>query len=63
MHAGACERLGIRRGMSVSDVERLLNAPQESCWQFSWSPGDKRHRIRMICFVGSRVESVVRRWN
>ena len=63
MHAAACERLGIRRGVSASAVERLLSAPHESCWQYTWSPGDRRHRIRMICFVGSRVELVVRRWN
>ena len=62
-HAAACERLGIRRGVSIREVERLLDTPQESCWQYTWSPGDRRHRIRMICFVNSSVESVVRRWN
>ena len=63
LHGAACERHGIRRGASLSDVERVLDAPAESCWHYTWSPGNRRHRIRMICFADSQVESVIRRWN
>jgi inner membrane protein len=59
----ACQKVGIERGMSVSDVERLLGSPPESCWRYSWSPRNRHHRMRMVCFANARVELVFRQWN
>ena len=59
----ACRLRGVESGMSRADVERVLGTPTESCWRYSWSPRNRRHRLRMVCFLSGRVESVVRQWN
>jgi inner membrane protein len=57
-----CTRRGIRTGMSRADVARLAGEPSESCWRYTWSPGRQHHRVRMACFRGARVGSVLRQW-
>jgi inner membrane protein len=59
----ACKRVGIETGMSLRDVERLVGSPPESCWRYSWSPRNRHHRVRMVCFSNARVELVFRQWN
>jgi inner membrane protein len=59
----ACKKLGIEPGVSLSDVERLLGSPPESCWRYTWSPRDRRHRKRIVCFLNTKVEIVFRQWN
>jgi len=59
----ACRMRGVESGMSPADAERALGAPPESCWRYSWSPRNRHHRLRMLCFLNGRVESVVRQWN
>jgi inner membrane protein len=59
----ACKKAGIERGMSLSDVERLLGSPPESCWRYTWSPRNRRYRMRMVCFLNARAEMVIRQWN
>jgi inner membrane protein len=63
LDAEACKKVGIETGMSLRDVERLLGSPPESCWRYSWSPRNRRHRQRMVCFLNGRVEIVFRQWN
>jgi inner membrane protein len=58
----ACRKLGIDNGSSRADVERLLGSPPESCWRYSWSPRHGHYRMRMVCFMNARVETVIRRW-
>lgn len=58
-----CRMRGIERGMSTADVERRLGPPAESCWSYSWSPGNRPFRVRMVCFVSGRVDAVVSHWN
>ena len=60
--AAPCRQRGVEPGMSAADVASRLGAPTESCWSYSWSPGGLRHRVRMVCFVGTRVDVVVRQW-
>ena len=62
LHPEACKRVGIEPGVSVRDVERLLGSPPESCWRYSWSPRNRHHRSRMVCFLNARVEIVFRQW-
>lgn len=57
----ACRALGIQPGTSLDEVHRLLGAPREWCWQYSWSPGFA-FRLRLICFYQGRVDDVVRGW-
>jgi inner membrane protein len=57
-----CTERGIRPGMSRADVERQAGLPSESCWRYTWSPGKRHHRLRMVCFRAARVGSVVQRW-
>jgi hypothetical protein len=59
----ACDKVGVETGTSLTDVERLLGSPRESCWQYSWSPRDAHYRMRIVCFLNSRVDMVIRRWN
>jgi inner membrane protein len=59
---GTCERLGIWTGTSIDDVRRILGVPREACWEYSWSPTGSFHRLRMVCFLNSRVDLVFRRW-
>jgi inner membrane protein len=58
----ACRKIGIEPGMSAIDVDRLLGSPSESCWQYSWSPGDAYFRLRMVCFLNGGVTTVIREW-
>jgi inner membrane protein len=59
----ACQTRGIESGKSPAYVERMLGTPAESCWRYSWSPRNRHHRMRMLCFLNGRVESVFRHWN
>jgi inner membrane protein len=58
----SCARRGIQPGMSPQAVERLLGAPSESCWSYTWSPGNRPYRVRAICFARGRVDEIIRRW-
>jgi inner membrane protein len=57
-----CAKRGIQPGISTNAVERLLGEPSQSCWSYTSSPGNRRYRIRAVCFVGGRVDEIVRRW-
>jgi hypothetical protein len=57
-----CERLGIWNGTSIDDVQRILGVPRQACWEYSWSPTGRYHRLRMVCFLDSRVDLVFSRW-
>jgi inner membrane protein len=63
LDSDACRKAGVETGTSRIDVERLLGPPSESCWRYSWSPRDAHHRMRAVCFLNARVETVIRRWN
>jgi len=58
-----CGRLGLRIGMSSAQVDRQLGSPTQSCWQYSWSPGAAHHRERLVCFSGTTVATIVRKWS
>ena len=58
----ACKQVGIETGMSTIDVDQRLGTPSESCLRYSWSPGDRYFRLRMICFLNDRVATVIRHW-
>lgn len=58
-----CRNLGIAKGLSLAQVERLLGAPSEACWQYSWSPGEKHYRARVVCLSQARVVAVFRQWH
>jgi hypothetical protein len=58
-----CRDKGVRTGMATGAVVRQLGASPERCWHYTWSPGMKRHRIRVVCFTDASVSTVVRRWN
>jgi inner membrane protein len=57
----ACQALGIHPGTPLADVQRMLGAPSESCWEYSWS---RRFafRLRMVCFDHTTVDGVVSAW-
>ena len=59
----ACSKRGIEIGMSPHVVEPLLGDPSEICWQYTWSPGNRSHRMRIICFARGNVHTVFRRWH
>jgi inner membrane protein len=59
----ACRNIGIEAGSSMMEVQRLLGSPRESCWRYSWSPANAHYRVRDVCFLNSRVDTVIRRWN
>jgi inner membrane protein len=59
---GPCATRGIERGMSPQRVEQLLGIPAESCWSYTWSPRNRHYRVRVVCFVGGRVDEIVRHW-
>jgi inner membrane protein len=63
LHDEACRKRGVQAGMPLTEVERLLGRPSESCWQYTWSPATRPHRMRMVCFVGGRAASVFRHWS
>ena len=60
----ACERVGVRPGVSRADAARLLGPepPVDICWRYTRSPGRRPFRLRMVCFSGDSVGGVVRRW-
>jgi membrane-bound metal-dependent hydrolase YbcI (DUF457 family) len=60
--AEACGKAGVRVGLQRRDVEQLLGTPREACWQYTWSPTDRPHRLRMVCFANSTVAAVIWRW-
>jgi inner membrane protein len=57
-----CETRGIRPGQPKADVERLLGIPTDSCWDYTKGPPGRPFRLRLVCFHGSTVEMVARRW-
>lgn len=58
-----CRKSGITPGMSLSDVHQRLGSPADRCWQYSWSPGGGRFRLRAVCFLNGRVAALIRQWN
>jgi len=58
----ACAGRGITAGMSAGDVRQRLGQPTESCWQYTSSPRGGHYRVRMVRFMGSIVDDVVRGW-
>jgi inner membrane protein len=58
----ACSSLGVEKGISRDEVRRLLGPPPQSCWRYTWSPRGGRYRMRMVCFSGTTVQAVFRRW-
>ena len=59
----ACRARGVGVGLSPIDVAKQLGSPTESCWQYSWSPGQTTHRERLVCFANGKVQTVVRKWS
>lgn len=57
-----CESKGIRPGQTKADVERILGVPSDSCWEYSKGPPRRPFRLRLVCFHGTTVEMVARRW-
>jgi inner membrane protein len=60
--ANACRAAEIAPGTPLDAVARALGPPAESCWQYTWSPRGRFHRLRMVCFARERVDAVVRGW-
>ena len=58
----SCGNLGLWIGASLEDVRRVLGPPREACWEYTWSPTGAFHRLRMVCFLNSRVDVVLSRW-
>ena len=58
----ACAKVGVKTGMSPSDVNRLLGAPPESCLEYTRSPSDAYYRFRAVCFLNGKVSTVFREW-
>ena len=58
----ACRKAGITVGTPLGEVRQRLGPPPESCWQYTSSPRGAHYRVRGVCFVGSTVDQVVRRW-
>ncbi len=61
-HVEACSRRGVRPGMPAADVRHALGAPDEVCWSYSRSPGNRRYRVRVVCFADGRVVEIFRQW-
>jgi outer membrane protein assembly factor BamE (lipoprotein component of BamABCDE complex) len=57
-----CTQVGLKNGMSVSDVQRLLGQPREACTGYTRSPGDTDYRVRIVCFSNGQVVDVRRHW-
>jgi len=57
-----CQARGVNIGHSKSDVERLLGAPADSCWDYTAAPPGRPFRLRAVCFHGATVEMIARRW-
>jgi inner membrane protein len=58
-----CRKHAIAEGLSAAEVRRLLGAPTQACWHYSRSPSDRRYRIRAVCFLNGRVETMISQWN
>jgi len=58
----SCGNLGLWIGTSLDDARRVLGPPREACWGYTWSPTGAFHRLRLVCFLNSRVDVVLRRW-
>jgi inner membrane protein len=58
----ACKKLGIDKGMSSADVNRLVGPLADECWEYSWGPGDAPYRERAVCLMDARVVAVIRQW-
>ena len=58
----SCGDLRLWIGTSLDDARRVLGPPREACWSYSWSPTGAFHRLRMVCFLNSRVDVVLSRW-
>lgn len=58
-----CRARGLAVRMSRDDVQQRLGPPAESCWSYTWSPANRRHRVRMVCFAGDTVHAIFRHWN
>jgi len=58
-----CRSRGVTVGASQMEVGKRLGAPLESCWQYTWSPGGRPYRERVVCFASGRVTTVVKRWS
>jgi len=56
-----CRSRGVIEGLSKAEVFRILGTPTESCAEYSESPSRGRFRMRMVCFLGGKVEIVFRR--
>jgi inner membrane protein len=56
-----CRSRGVVEGLSKAEVLRILGTPTESCAEYSESPSRGRFRMRMVCFLGGKVEIVFRR--
>ncbi len=53
----------VSAGVPVIDAGRRLGPPLQSCWQYSWSPGQTRFRERVVCFSNTSVQMVIRKWS
>ena len=60
--ARACGTAGVRVGLERRAVEQLLGRPREACWQYTWSPTGRPHRVRMVCFVNNTVDAAISLW-
>ena len=58
----ACSRRGVHPGMSSIDVQRALGAPDEVCWAYTRSPGQRHYRVRVVCFSDGNVVEIFRQW-
>ena len=57
-----CAARGISPGLTRLDLQRRLGLPLESCWQYSWSPAGRAHRLRQVCFTNGTVHLIVGKW-
>ena len=49
----ACKARGVGPGLSLdAAISRMVGAPPEACWDYSWSPSHGHHRQRTICVEG-----------
>ncbi len=57
-----CASRSILAGLTRLKLQQRLGLPQESCWQYSWSPAGRAHRLRLVCFTNGTTHLVVRKW-
>jgi inner membrane protein len=57
-----CRSRGVVEGMSTADMLRILGPPTESCAEYGNSRNNGHARLRMVCFLNGKVETVFRRW-